>query len=77
MLKGGNNMDEKQRVERLKILNKKCIECQERARRNFETINPVNCGQFCEIGKEVHKLENGDWSKVDWNSAKFEDLYRH
>jgi len=66
-----------ERAERLKELNKKCMECQEKARKNFETINPVNCGQFCEIGREVHKLESEDWNKVDWNSSKFEDLYRH
>lgn len=70
-------MDEAKRVERLDELNKKCMECQERARKRFETINPVECGQFCETGREIHKLENGEWDKVDWNSAKFESLYRH
>ena len=77
ILEEENQMTDKQREMRLKELNQKCIECQDKARKNFETINPINCGQFCKIGREVHKLENGDWNKVDWNSSKYEDLYRH
>ena len=70
-------MDERQRTDRLNELNQQCMKCQEKARKRFETINPVECGQFCEIGREIHKPENDDWNKVDWNSAKFESLYRH
>ena len=70
-------MSQKQRDERLKELNQQCMECQERARKGFRTINPVVCGQYCQVGKEVHKLERPDWMKVDWNSSKVEALYHH
>ena len=70
-------MTDEERSKRLKELNQKCMECQEKARKNFETINPIECARLCEIGREIHKLENDEWNKIDWNSSKFGKFYRN
>lgn len=70
-------MTQKERDERLKELNRQCEKCIADADRNFEKINPKSCLAFCQIGREVHNLENPEWDKQDWNSSKLENLYHN
>ena len=70
-------MTQAERDERLKELNARCMKCQADAAKRFETINPKSCLSFCEIGREIHKLEDPKWDQQDWNSSKLEGLYHN
>ena len=69
-------MEMDKKVLRLEELNKICRECQERAMRRYEPINPKDC-MYCKTGIEVHALEREEWNKIDWNSSAWEYLYRN
>ena len=70
-------MTQKQKAERLKILNQQCMECKKRAERSFEIIDPLNCANFCKVGREIHKLDSPEWDNQDWNSSKLEKYYHN
>lgn len=71
-------MTTEQKDLRLKELNNKCLRCREDSiREGFEPPNPKSCLDICPIGREIHKLENPEWDKQDWNSSKLEDLYHN
>lgn len=70
-------MTRKEKDEKLKVLNQQCIECQKMAERNFEIINPLNCANFCKVGREVHKLDDPEWDAQDWNSSALEEYYHN
>lgn len=71
-------MTQEQKIKRLEELNKKCMECREKSRKEgFEPPNPKSCLSFCPTGREIHKLEDPKWDEQDWNSAKLEGLYHN
>lgn len=75
---GGKIMTQAEKDERLKELNKKCMECREESiKKGYNPPNPKSCEQCCKIGREIHKLENPAWDAQDWNSSKLEDLYHN
>ena len=62
----------KEQEERLKQLNKKCIECVQMAQNNFIDMDRKRC-LTCEIGFEVHQL---DPDNVDGhNSGRYERYF--
>lgn len=71
-------MTTEQKDLRLKELNNKCLNCiEDSIREGFGPPNPKSCLNICPIGREIHKLEDPEWDKQDWNSSKLEDLYHN
>lgn len=71
-------MNRVQKDNRLKELNEKCMKCRKDSiRKGFQPPNPRSCLSFCNIGREIHKLENPKWDAQDWNSCKLESLYHN
>ena len=71
-------MAQEQKDARLKELNEKCINCREDSiKKGYEAPNPKTCLSFCPTGREIHKLENPEWDKQNWNSSKLENLYHN
>jgi len=71
-------MTQQEKDNRLKELNEKCMKCREDSvREGFRPPDPKSCLSFCPIGQEVHRLENPEWDKQDWNSSKLEGLYHN
>ena len=71
-------MTQLERDERLKKLNQKCMKCREDSVKDgFAPPNPKSCLSICPTGREIHKLEDPEWDKQDWNSSKLEDLYHN
>lgn len=71
-------MTQQEKDERLKELNKKCMQCREDSiKKGFEPPNPKSCLSICKVGIEIHKLENPSWDAQDWNSSKLEGLYHN
>ena len=71
-------MTQVERDERLKELNRKCMKCREESiNEGFAPPNPKSCLSFCPTGREIHKLEDPEWDKQDWNSSKLEGLYHN
>lgn len=65
-------------MDRLSELNLQCKRCMETAKKQMMHINPADCGRFCPIGQEIHKLEtksDSPWNKVDWNTAEMKQYY--
>lgn len=71
-------MTQEQKDKRLKELNRKCMECREADIKNgFKPTDPKSCLSFCEIGREIHRLEDPTWDLQDWNSSNLKDLYHN
>ena len=71
-------MTQFERDKRLKELNEKCMKCREDSVKDgFKPPNPKSCLSFCQTGREIHKLENPEWDKQDWNSSRLEGLYHN
>ena len=69
-------MTQTEKDNRLKELNEKCMKCRaESEKEGFRPPNPKSCLSICDVGREIHKLENPAWDAQDWNSSKLEALY--
>ena len=69
-------MTQKEKDNRLKELNRKCMKCREDSiKEGYPAPNPKSCLTYCPTGREIHKLENPEWDAQDWNSSKLEALY--
>jgi len=71
-------MTQLEKDNRLKELNEKCMKCRDDSiKKGFEPPRGQSCLSLCEIGREIHKLENPAWDAQDWNSSKLSDLYHN
>lgn len=69
-------MTQKEKDARLKELNNKCMKCREDSIRDgLPAPNPKSCLSICDIGREIHKLENPEWDAQDWNSSQLKGYY--
>ena len=71
-------MTQAERELRVKELNQKCKECREQfVKEGLTPPSGRSCLQFCQTGREIHKLEDPKWDQQDWNSSKLENLYHN
>lgn len=56
--------------------NRACEKC---LKENMGLIDRSQC-MYCPVGRRAHEIdkkENPEWDAIDWNSSKWEELYRH